>query len=179
MWGVKIILRGLDRKLRRFADEMERRQYIAFQTVAWEVEASAKERAPANRGKLGQSIRGIARRSGKDVWAEVGTNIKHAQYTELGNTPVGGGPITPKRAKVLRFQVRDASGRRWISKKAVAPIAVGTAEAPTRVWQAKTARAGRMQTMPWLRRAAFIKRARIMSLIGTAANKALVEAAKH
>ncbi len=180
MFGFKLKNpKGLARKFQKLGPNFVRRQKIAFMAAAKVVEHAAKARTPKDKGHLHASVRGLMHARGSEISGEVGTNAKHAVYTELGNTPRGGGLIRPKVANLLKFQVRRGRGRVWISKHGVKPIKIGTARSPVRSWRAKRERgASGMQTMPWLQRAFYVKRERVMRLIKDGAVKAIVEAGK-
>lgn len=75
----------------------------------------AKEYAPKDTGKLSSSITKHVNTTGGK--ATVGTNFKYAPYQEFGTGIYGiyHRPITPKRAKVLRFKVNG----KWVYARSV------------------------------------------------------------
>ncbi|HUU98032.1 MAG TPA: HK97 gp10 family phage protein [Phycisphaerae bacterium] len=182
MFGFKVDTKGLSRAFQKLGSDFVRKQKIAFQAAAYEVQGAAKARAPKDKGQLVASIKTRLHVRGSEVWSEVGTNVKHAVYTELGNAPRdGSGVIRPKVAKMLAFQVGRGSKAPWVFAKSVKPIKVGTAQSPVRNWRAKRERGGSggMQTMPWLQRASYVKRERVLRIIRDGATKALTDAGKR
>jgi len=80
----------------------------ALNATAFNIEAKAKQKAPVREGRLRGSITTMpARVSSREIIASVGTNLKYAPYQEFGTGVYAGNPpITPKRARVLRFKTR-------------------------------------------------------------------------
>jgi hypothetical protein len=78
----------------------------------------AKQRVPRNTSVLGNSLTATPpHKTGNTFQTEVGTNVKYGPYQEMGTGIYGPKrtPITPKKAKVLRFRVNG----QWVSAKSV------------------------------------------------------------
>lgn len=102
----------LDEAFRRAPQTVARELSRAIGRTAFKVEATAKEKAPIDKGNLRGSITTEGPSViGHDVQAKVGTNIGYARYQEEGTGIYGPSrqPIRPKNASVLAWK----SGGKW------------------------------------------------------------------
>jgi len=68
--------------------------------------------APVDQGRLRQSITVEMTKSQNEIVGRVGTNVKYAIWVHEGTGIYAGkGYITPKRAKMLRWPVKNQSGQ--------------------------------------------------------------------
>jgi hypothetical protein len=78
---------------------------------ATRVQNSAKRLCPVDEGRLRASIAVELIGDGRTLEARVGTNLKYGLYVEHGTGIYAGrGYITPKRATMLRWPIKNNSG---------------------------------------------------------------------
>lgn len=72
----------------------------------------ARVLCPVDEGRLRASLALEMRREGDEAVARVGTNLDYGLYVHEGTGVYGpkGMPITPKRAKLLRWPIKNNSG---------------------------------------------------------------------
>lgn len=79
---------------------------VAVEEVAWETRRRVKATSPKKSGTLRNSWK---KKKMGDLLYSVSTNVKYAKWVNDGTGIYGSGrPITPKRAKFLRFEWRGS-----------------------------------------------------------------------
>jgi len=72
---------------------------------------TARRLCPVDEGTLRSSLAREMRTENNEIVGRVGSNLKYALFVHEGTgVYVGRGPITPKRARVLRWPVKNNSG---------------------------------------------------------------------
>lgn len=74
--------------------------------------SDARRRCPVDEGRLRASLASEIRVEPGTIIGRVGTNVEYALYVHEGTGIYAGkGPITPKRARVLAWPVKNNTGR--------------------------------------------------------------------
>jgi len=159
-----IIFHGLDgwtRAVRKLLLATEKETVSALTDIVNIVEREAKTLAPVGSSPLGQktrrrggqmkaSITHDVSKSGMLISAAVGTNVRHAVFTELGTNAI----IRANHAATITAKDVVSKGKySW-------PVVLDPKH-PIKTWKALRGRGGSGSTMPWLRTAAVRRRAQI------------------